>query len=77
MLKTPLDLYIFKFISFLDLILKLPKLDYPESEIGRSGFLRLAKFGHQRLCCTLDFVNLFCKRAISIIIVIAEDYVTT
>jgi hypothetical protein len=41
--------WIFKFISFLGLSLKLPKLDYPEYETGTSGFLSLAKFGHEHM----------------------------
>jgi hypothetical protein len=49
MLKTPLDLQIFEFSSFLNLTLKLPKLDCLELETGSSGFLSLAKFGHQHM----------------------------
>jgi hypothetical protein len=48
MLKIPLDLQIFKFNSFLDLTLKLPKPDCPEPETGVFDFYRLAKFGHQQ-----------------------------
>jgi hypothetical protein len=47
MIQTLLDLQIFKFILFFDLVLKLPKLDTPVWQTGQSSFSSLAKFGHQ------------------------------
>jgi hypothetical protein len=41
--------WIFKFITFLDFALKLPKRDTSIWQIGQSDFSSLAKFGHQHM----------------------------
>jgi hypothetical protein len=48
MLQIPLSFKFLRVASLFDLVLKLPKPDYPECQIGLSGFPRLAKFVHQQ-----------------------------
>jgi hypothetical protein len=45
--QTPLDLQIFIFSFFLDLVMELSKPDYTEQEIEVFDFYNLTKFSHQ------------------------------